>query len=64
MGNDYGKTLEGDILWSVLHAFPALVIEGPPPTDLVELVLSGGLSSQRDGRSKPPAGRWNLEIDT
>ena len=40
------ETLESDILWTALHAFPALTISGPPPEELVELALTGSLMDQ------------------
>ncbi len=41
--DDDGHTLEAEVVWSALHAFPALVAPGPPPGDLVELLFGGFL---------------------
>ncbi len=40
---DEDETLESDIVWSALYAFPALTISGPAPEELVELAAGGHL---------------------
>ncbi len=40
---DGDETLEGDIVSTVLYAFPALLTTGPDPAELVELALGGQL---------------------
>ncbi len=37
------ETLESDVLWTALYSFPALILSGPPPGELVELTLGGHL---------------------
>ncbi len=41
--DDASSALETDVVWSALHAFPGLVGPGPPPGELVDLVLGGHL---------------------
>ncbi len=40
---DGDETLESNIVWSLLYAFPALTASGPAPEELVELAAGGGL---------------------
>lgn len=41
--DDEDETLESDIIWTVLYAFPALTVTGPTPEELVDLTRSGFL---------------------
>ncbi len=41
-----GDTLEADIVWTALFSFPALVNPGPPPRQLVSLLLEGRLADE------------------
>lgn len=36
-------TLESEIIWTALYAFPALTVPGPAPVELVDLAASGRL---------------------
>ncbi len=40
---DEDETLEGEVVWTALYAFPALVAPGPAPEELVELAAGGNL---------------------
>ncbi len=40
---DEDETLESDIIWTALYAFPALTVSGPPPEEMVELTVEGAL---------------------
>ncbi len=37
------ETLESDVVWSALYAFPGLIATGPPAEDLVDLASGGDL---------------------
>ena len=39
-------TLERDVVWTALYSFPALVTPGPPPRQLVSLLLEGRLADE------------------
>ena len=41
--SDGDETLESDVVWSALYAFPALTVSGPAPAELVDLAVGGGL---------------------
>ena len=40
---DGDETLEGDVVWTALYAFPALTVSGPAPEELVDLAVGGDL---------------------
>ena len=44
-------TLEADVIWTALQAFPGLVASGPPAEELAELALGGRLL---DGETADP----------
>ncbi len=41
--SDEDETLECDIVWTALYAFPALTMSGPAPDELVDLAAGGKL---------------------
>ncbi len=40
---DEDETLESDLVWTALYAFPALTMPGPRPEELVDLTIGGDL---------------------
>lgn len=53
--DDDTLALEGEVVWTALHAFPGLIAPGPSPTELLDLVMAGVRREERPGTSPSTA---------